>query len=109
MIIKIKPISVNQCWQGRRFKTKLYKAFEIELLSKLKPLEVPAGKLQIFIKFGLSSKNADWDNPIKPFQDILQKKYSFNDRNVYKAVVEKVDVKKGFEFIEFEIKKYPSK
>ena len=104
MIIKIKPISVNQCWQGRRFKTKLYKSFEIELLSKLKPLEVPAGKLQIFIKFGLSSKNADWDNPIKPFQDILQKKYGFNDRNVYKAVVEKVDVQKGFEFIEFEIK-----
>ena len=104
MIIKIKPLSVNQCWQGRRFKTKLYKSFEIELLSKLKPLEVPAGKLQIFIKFGLSSKNADWDNPIKPFQDILQKKYGFNDRNVYKAVVEKVDVKKGFEFIEFEIK-----
>ena len=104
MIIKIKPISVNQCWQGRRFKTKLYKSFEIELLSKLKPLEVPAGKLQIFIKFGLSSKNADWDNPIKPFQDILQKKDGFNDRNVYKAVVEKVDVKKGFEFIEFEIK-----
>ena len=104
MIIKIKPLSVNQCWQGRRFKTKLYKSFEIELLSKLKPLEVPAGKLQIFIKFGLSSKNADWDNPIKPFQDILQKKYGFNDRNVYKAVVEKVDVQKGFEFIEFEIK-----
>ncbi len=104
MIIKIKPISVNQCWQGRRFKTKLYKSFEIELLSKLKPLEVPAGKLQIFIKFGLSSKNADWDNPIKPFVDILQKKYGFNDNRIKRAIVDVVRTKKGEEYIDFEIR-----
>lgn len=64
-------------------------------------MEVPEGKLLLNITFGLSSKNADWDNPIKPFQDVLQIKYGFNDRRVYKGVIEKVDVKKGEEFIEF--------
>ena len=103
MLVKIKPLSVNQVWCGKRFKTPKYKSYEKELLLKLKPLEVPQGKLQLNITFGLSSKNADWDNPIKPFQDILQKKFGFNDRHVYKAIVEKVDVAKGQEFIEFEI------
>jgi len=101
MRINIKPLSVNQVWQGKRFKTPTYKAYEKELLLKLQPMEVPEGKLILYITFGLSSKNADWDNPIKPFQDVLQIKYGFNDRHVYKGVVEKVDVKKGEEFIEF--------
>jgi len=101
MRINIKPLSVNQVWQGKRFKTPKYKAYEKELLLKLKPMEVPEGKLLLNITFGLSSKNADWDNPIKPFQDVLQIKYGFNDRRVYKGVIEKVDVKKGEEFIEF--------
>lgn len=105
-IVNIKPLSVNQCWRGRRFKTPNYTKYEKQLLLMLPTYEVPKGKLEINIVFGLSSKNADWDNPIKPFQDILQKKYGFNDRNVYKATIEKVDVKKGSEFIQFELKEY---
>ena len=27
----IKPLSVNECWQGQRYKTKLYKNYEFEL------------------------------------------------------------------------------
>lgn len=69
----------------------------------LKPMEVKSGKLLLFLRFGLSSKNADYDNPIKPFQDILSKKFGFNDRHIYKAIIEKVDVPKGKEFIEFDI------
>ena len=64
---------------------------------------MPLGRLKIVLKFGFSSKLADWDNPIKPFQDILQKKYKFNDSQIYKAIVIKEIVKKGNEFIEFEI------
>jgi len=104
--INIKPLSVNQCWQGKRFKTPLYKKFEKILLKNLPNYNIPDGLLELKLTFGLSSKNADWDNPIKPFQDILQKRYGFNDRYVYKAIVEKIDVKKGQEFIEFEFKKY---
>lgn len=104
MVINIKPLSVNNAWQGKRFKTPAYKSYEKELLSKLRALEIPRGKLILIAKFGLSSKLADWDNPVKPFQDCLQKKYGFDDRRIYKAIIEKVNVKKGEEFIEFEIK-----
>lgn len=103
MIINIKPLSVNQCWQGRRFKTPTYKKYEKELLLLLPKLTIPEGKLEIIITFGFSSKASDWDNPIKPFQDILQKRYKFNDSRVYKATVKKEIVKKGKEFIEFTI------
>ena len=34
----------------------------------------------------------------------FQKKLLFNDNRVFRAVTEKVIVKKGFEFVEFEIK-----
>jgi len=103
--INIKPLSVNECWQGKRFKTPKYKAFEKELLLKLKPKHVPKGKLLLTVFWGLSSKNADWDNPIKPFQDVIQKKFGFNDRWIYRGEIEKLDVPKGQEFIKFELTK----
>jgi Holliday junction resolvase RusA-like endonuclease len=99
--IKVKPISVNRCWQGKRFKTQDYKAYEQEVMYLLPQLEIPQGKLYIKYIFGLSSKNSDIDNPVKPFTDILQKKYGFNDRQIYKMELEKEDVKKGEEFIKF--------
>lgn len=101
MKIQIKPLSINEAFQGRRFKTPKYKAFENHLLLLLKPMEVPKGRLKLTVTFGLSSKNADWDNCVKTFQDCLQLKYNFNDREIYEANVKKVDVKKGDEFIEF--------
>jgi Holliday junction resolvase RusA-like endonuclease len=102
--VSIKPLTVNKAWQGKRFKTPKYKAYEKELLLKLRPLSVPEGKLMLIVVFGVSSKLSDWDNPVKPFQDCLQKKYGFDDRRIYEASVKKMDVKKGEEFIEFEIK-----
>ena len=59
------------------------------------------GKLRLKLKFGLSSKNADLDNPTKPILDILQKKYDFDDKRIYKMELEKEDVEKGGEYIEF--------
>lgn len=104
--IKIKPLTINQCWQGKRFKTINYKGYERSLSYLLPKLEVFKGKLILKLKFGFSSKLADIDNPVKPFLDCLQNKYCFNDRDIYKLIVEKEIVKKGEEFIEFNIKKY---
>lgn len=101
--VNIKPLTVNQCWQGKRFKTPKYKAYEKELLLKLRKMTIPDGKLMLIVNFGFSSKLSDWDNPIKPFQDCLQKKYGFDDRRIYKAIVEKFDVAKGDEYIEFDL------
>ena len=107
MVVKIKPLSVNVCWQGKRFKTKAYKDYEKALLLLLpKDYNIPLGELKITLKFGFSSKLSDWVNPIKPFQDILQKKYGFNDSRIFKATVEKEIVKKGDEYIYFKIESY---
>jgi len=74
MVVKIKPLSVNVCWQGKRFKTKAYKDYEKNLLLLLpNNIEVPPGELKLTLRWGFSGKLSDWDNPIKPFQDILQK------------------------------------
>jgi len=103
MRINIKPLSANRAFKGRRFRTEEYKSYEKELSYLLPNLKVTAGKLKVRYVFGLSSKNADGDNCIKQFQDIISEKYNFNDKDIYKWDVEKVDVKKGDEFIEFEI------
>lgn len=107
MRLDIKPLSVNQAWQGRRVKTSLYRSYERDVLRLLRPMVIPEGKLELYLKWGFSSAGSDWDNPIKPFQDCLQKKYNFNDNRVVRAITEKVKVKKGEEFIEFDIKALP--
>lgn len=101
--IKTKPLSVNRCWQGKRYKTDDYKNYELELFYKLPSIQVPKeGKLRLELNFGLS-KATDIDNPTKPFLDILQKKYNFNDNRIYELTIKKEAVKKGEEFIEFDI------
>lgn len=103
MKIKINPLSVNAAWKGRRFKTDLYRSYERDVLLLLPTLAAPKGELCIKILFGFSSKLKDIDNPLKPFIDILQKKYKFNDRDIYRLTVEKEIVPKGCEYINFEI------
>lgn len=100
--LMIKPLSTNECFQGRRFKTKNYLLYERLLLYSLSSdVVIPKGKLQVYYRFGLSNKLADADNCVKQFQDVLQKKYGFNDKQIYKMVIEKTDVIKGEEFIDF--------
>lgn len=104
--ITIKPLSVNEAWAGRKFKTPKYKAYEIEVLLRLPGLTLPAPPFEIYFEFGVSNHAADWDNPVKPLQDILQKKYSFNDKDIMRATIQKRIVKKGHEYIGFKISHY---
>jgi Holliday junction resolvase RusA-like endonuclease len=106
MIVKIKPVSVNECWQGKRFKTKKYKSFEQQLLYILPAINLPPSPYELIYTFYFSNFCSDIDNPVKPITDILQKKYSFNDKDVLRLIVEKKIVKKGSEFFSFEIKHY---
>ena len=110
MRIDIKPMSVNEAWKGRRFKTDKYKGFENEMLLKLPNIKIDLeSKLKIEIVFGFSSSGSDIDNGLKPFLDCIQKKYGINDNKVYELNVKKEVVKKGNEFIEFKIKELQSK
>ena len=105
--IGIKPLSVNEAWQGKRYKTDKYKAYVKYLTLLLKPFKMPEGDLIILFEFGFSNKSSDWDNPVKPTQDILQKKYKFNDSRAMLGIVNKVIVPKGEEYVRFWI--YPYK
>lgn len=101
--VDIKPLSVNQVWQGKRFKTSKYKSYEREMILKLPKIKMPKPPFKVYYEFGMSSSLSDWDNPIKPFQDILQKKYNIDDRDIFEANVKKVKTEKGKEYIKFKI------
>jgi len=103
MRVDIKPLSVNQAWQGKRFKTPAYKRYERDVLLMLKPMAIPDGDLVIEITYGFSNRQSDVDNPTKLLIDILQKKYGFNDSRVTRLNLIKRQVKKGCEYIDFQI------
>lgn len=104
MNLDIKPLSVNGAWKGRRFKTDQYKKYEHDILMLLRPVIIPSGFLELTLTFGFSSAASDFDNPVKPFVDCLQKKYGFNDKMIKRCVINVDNVKKGKEFIEWELK-----
>jgi len=104
--LNVKPLSVNQCWQGRRFKTKAYKQYEKAMMLILPNVQYEfKDKIGITIEFGFSNSTSDIDNPLKPVLDILQKKYGFNDRLIYQLTVKKSLTKKKEEFIKINIYK----
>ena len=101
--LKIKPLSVNKVWQGRRFKTQEYKNYEKIVLLMLPKIKMPEPPYSVYYEFGFSNAGSDIDNPVKPLTDILQKKYNINDKNIFEMYIKKTKVKKGEEYIKFEI------
>lgn len=103
--VDVKPLSVNRAWQGRRFKTQDYKDYEtnVQLLLSKQTMVFNKAPLQLYLRFGISNMANDIDNGVKPFIDILQKKYGFNDKYICRLIVEKQLVEKGTEFIEFQL------
>ena len=101
-----KPLSVNEAWQGKRFKTPIYKNYEETILLSMPKAKIEIEQmLRIEFFFGFSNKASDLDNPVKLLLDIAQKKYGFNDKHVFELNVRKCIVKKGEEFIQMGI--YP--
>jgi Holliday junction resolvase RusA-like endonuclease len=72
--LDIKPLSVNEAWQGRRYKTDKYKSYEKEVLFLLpKAKELIPEMIALDIHFGFKNVMSDIDNPAKLIIDILQK------------------------------------
>jgi len=103
--LNIKPLSVNQAWQGKRFRTDLYNDYIQEMNAILpKSIDIPDLKnIKLAIEFGFSSKASDIDNCCKTFIDCLVKKYGFDDRYIYELHVFKEIVPKSKEYIKFRI------
>jgi len=103
--IQIKPLSVNEAFKGKRFRTDKYDIFIINMLFLLpKQIDIPnQNNIKLAIEFGFSSKASDIDNCCKSFIDCLVKKYKVDDRYIYEMHVFKSIVKKGEEYIKFKI------
>lgn len=105
--IELKPLSVNECWRGRRLKTVKYLKYQTDMLFLLpNDLVIPEPPFTVYYEFGFSSRASDLDNPVKPFQDILQKRYKFDDKLIEEMLVRKKKVPKGKEYVKFQIKTY---
>lgn len=108
--LECSPLSVNKVWQGRRFKTDDYTSYEIEV-SALLPYDIKNsaidGLVEVTYRFYLKHHaTTDYDNLLKPLQDILCKNGVLkDDRFIYRAVVEKYPCKTG-DSIEIEIQPY---
>lgn len=99
--IQIKPLSINEAFKGRRFKTPKYKQYERDVLFLLPQMKLGKPPYEIYLEFGFSNMGADVDNPVKLFWDILSQKYNFNDKDIYLAYIKKVKTEKGKEYIKF--------
>ena len=104
IVINIKPLSVNEAWKGTRIKTDAYRKYEREVLMLLPRFDLfPSPPFKLEIHYGFSNKGSDIDNPTKMILDILQKKYLFNDSNIYDLHLHKYIVEKGKEYTKINI------
>ena len=108
--LPVKPLSANEAYaifKGRKIRTRKYKEYEtkviVYLIQKGIKLELPkTGPLYLYLKIGVSSR-FDLDNCAKPFIDIAQKYFKFNDNRITYLQLEKEIAKRGEEFIEFQL------
>lgn len=101
--LKIKTLSINKAYKGRRFRTPEYDTYIRQMMFILPDnIQVPKNEIKLKIEFGYSSAASDIDNGLKCFIDCLQKKYLFNDKNIIELFVRKSKVKKSEEYILFE-------
>lgn len=109
--LNVKPLSVNQAfsvYRGKKLKTKKYRQYEKTILAHLLKnkikIKLPAkGDLYLHLKIGVG-RAFDCDNCAKPLIDIFQQYFKFNDNRITYLVIEKEIIKKGSEFIAFDLR-----
>ena len=108
-MIGIKPISVNSCWQGRRFATKAFKGWQRLVIQQMRwrakdsecPLPVEWERIHLHLKLYLKHPlKSDTDNYQKPIIDCLVKSgWIKDDRYIFRITTEKNQLEKeGFDF-----------
>lgn len=110
--LKVKPLSANSMfWKRGKLtkKTTAYEEYQLEIREELRGIEWPFGKDQvsIHVEAGLSARQADLDNVLKPLLDTLQGIYEeFNDNKCYYLEAHKEIVPKGDEYLWLRIRGY---
>lgn len=77
--------------------------FELESLLPDRDDRFDNRPLFTVLRWGFSNSASDIDNPVKPFLDTLQSKYKFNDKWVHMMIILKEMVKKGDDYIEYDV------
>lgn len=111
ILLPITPMSINKCYQGRRFRTKEYKAWQEHGIYLLKGQYGLSGKFHVKIKwYKKTVASTDIDNPVKPVVDLLVKSGVIpDDRYIYKLEVEKHKTPEGQEdYYDIEILPFPN-
>lgn len=107
--LPLKALSTNALYIGRKVKSKAAREFETaiaHLLAVLKPTPPPAeGDLTLHFRFGTTRKQ-DTSNCVKLAEDCIARHFGINDRRFVGHTAVRVPVKKGGEFILFEILPY---
>jgi len=92
--ISTQALSINRAFQGRRFKTNLYKTYEQIMLTLLPKQPIVKGWVEVWYEFGLTAKSfgiSDVGNLEKLLSDILVKKgYIEDDRKILDLHLKKV-------------------
>ena len=110
--LQMKPLSANSMfWKRGKLtkKTKDYEAYQQEMLDELMGVEWPYGTdfVAFHVEAGLSARQADLDNILKPLLDTFQGIFEeFNDNKVYYIVANKKIVPKGEEYLWIRVKRY---
>lgn len=107
---KVKPLSVNQAFKGKRFRTGAARLFFDrvilawrELKKSIRPNLPKKGHLFVHYRYGVSNMGTDADNPTKSFQDALFFALGENDKRVRFMLIEKVKAPKSEEFIDWHV------
>ena len=97
-------MSTNDMYLGRKVKSAAYRRWEMQVARNLPDIEIdPEAKLAVRVIVRYSNRASDLDNCIKSCLDVLQKRYKFNDSQVYVLKLYKVIVPKGGEGLTLKI------
>lgn len=110
IIIPVAPISINKCFQGRRFKTRASKDYDddVALAIGRNHMPIKADWYEVHYAFYIKNfKMADADNLVKQLQDcIVRSGIIPDDRFIKRFTVEKFKAEEGRERSEVEILAY---
>jgi len=82
--IPLKPLSVNQAWQGRRFKTNTYKKWAQDVSNFIPRNKCVTGRVEVTVEvFIKNEKMSDVDNVLKTLFDTLSGSVFEDDRMIY--------------------------
>lgn len=111
--LPIKALSINAARQGQQYHTPEAKQYKIDLAKLLmafcRNFDVPDGDLEIHYVFGVSNWRSDIDNFLKLASDSICTHLGFDDSRFVAGSQRKEKVKKGDEFIRFEIRAHEPK